>query len=146
MSFVSICLNHVYSMDWDSFAGFGSACHLGVLADLPTIGIGKNVSNWFTVSLLCTPCIFSAEKKKNFCALFLNSDFSRARPCLYTMTVTYMCLGGLRCGSLKAYSACSVSGRAWLVKGSSLIKMVHKSLVMDQNVSHKHFLKKCLHL
>lgn len=25
------------------FAGFGLACHLGVLADLPTIGIGKNV-------------------------------------------------------------------------------------------------------
>ncbi|KAJ0859951.1 putative endonuclease V [Helianthus annuus] len=24
---------------------FGSACHLGVLADLPTIGVGKNVSH-----------------------------------------------------------------------------------------------------
>lgn len=27
-----------------AFTGFGLACHLGVLVDLPTIGIGKNVS------------------------------------------------------------------------------------------------------
>lgn len=27
-----------------TFAGFGLACHIGVKANLPTIGIGKNVS------------------------------------------------------------------------------------------------------
>ena len=29
--------------------GFGLACHLGVLADLPTIGVGKNVSIGFSM-------------------------------------------------------------------------------------------------
>jgi deoxyinosine 3'endonuclease (endonuclease V) len=28
-------------------AGFGLACHLGVLADIPTVGVGKNVG-YFT--------------------------------------------------------------------------------------------------
>lgn len=33
-----------------TFSGFGLACHLGVLADLPTIGIGKTVRYNFDVS------------------------------------------------------------------------------------------------
>lgn len=33
-------------------AGFGLACHIGVLADLPTVGVGKNVSLNFFIHLL----------------------------------------------------------------------------------------------
>jgi deoxyinosine 3'endonuclease (endonuclease V) len=32
--------------------GFGLACHLGVLADLPTIGVGKNVLILLPLQLL----------------------------------------------------------------------------------------------
>jgi Endonuclease V len=54
----SACCVHlivdVYAMSTDlttykySSSGFGLACHIGVLANLPTIGVGKNVSLIFT--------------------------------------------------------------------------------------------------
>jgi hypothetical protein len=39
-------------------AGFGLACHLGVLADLPTIGVGKNVGyHWFSKFFVVSPAL-----------------------------------------------------------------------------------------
>lgn len=37
-----------------SLSGFGLACHIGVLANLPTIGVGKNVSHKLILTFLIT--------------------------------------------------------------------------------------------
>jgi hypothetical protein len=41
-------------------AGFGLACHLGILADIPTIGVGKNVGYFTAVSTHKYNCRYPA--------------------------------------------------------------------------------------
>ncbi|CAI0565731.1 unnamed protein product [Linum tenue] len=45
--------------------GFGSACHVGVLADLPTIGIGKNLHHVDGLTLSGVRQLLQAEENND---------------------------------------------------------------------------------
>lgn len=52
---VSVFRTFVFLL-WSCTAGFGLASHLGVLADIPTVGIGKNVSIYSLVFYSTAAC------------------------------------------------------------------------------------------
>lgn len=77
--------------------GFGLACHLGVLADLPTIGIGKNVS---IITSSMESCVVGIKPRLTI-LVYLNITASRMRTLsldfyehfIYFLFPNFTCLG-----------------------------------------------------